>query len=116
MNTDNLSKQEIKIAHLIANGLIEKEIADELFISPATVHTHKKNIFKKLGARNIADVTRIYMLHLPKPSMVLKALLFLSIQGYILCEDLGLDMRKTSRAKTSVKVLRTKIRTKQYYL
>ena len=72
-----LSKQENKVAHLAANGLLEKEIADKLYISPKTVHTHLRNIRSRIGARNMADLTRMYILSLPKASDVLKVLLFL---------------------------------------
>ncbi|WP_298355437.1 response regulator transcription factor [Runella sp.] len=44
----NLSEREKNIIQLIANGLMEDKIAETLFISKHTVHTHKKNIFKKL--------------------------------------------------------------------
>ena len=56
-----LTERENTIASLIANGFIEKEIASKLFISIKTVHTHTKNIRKKLNAKNIADVTRTYI-------------------------------------------------------
>jgi len=44
----NLSEREKNIIQLIAYGLMEDKIAETLFISKHTVHTHKKNIFKKL--------------------------------------------------------------------
>ncbi|HCY40396.1 MAG TPA: hypothetical protein DHV48_03445 [Prolixibacteraceae bacterium] len=56
-----LSQREIQIADLIHKGYIEKEIASELNISFSTVHTHSKNIKTKMGARNIADITRIFL-------------------------------------------------------
>lgn len=56
-----LSKRENEVAALIVLGSTEKEVANKLFLSTETVHTHKKRIFKKLGARNIADLARIYI-------------------------------------------------------
>ena len=56
-----LTTQENKIAALIALGFIEKEIAAKLYISAKTVHTHTKNLRLKMGAKNIADVTRNYI-------------------------------------------------------
>jgi hypothetical protein len=44
-----LSKREIEIVKLFAQGFNENSIADQLFISPATVHNHITNIYKKLG-------------------------------------------------------------------
>lgn len=45
----SLSEREIEITTLIAKGCTSKDIADQLFISPHTVITHRKNIMKKLG-------------------------------------------------------------------
>lgn len=107
-----LTKQEEKISRCIAQGLIEKEIAEKLFISEHTVHTHYKNIRKKLGAKNIADITRIYILSLARPMDVFKvvcAAFFLSLQVHIVLFDADMDLR---RVKTSVKVLRVKTKIK----
>lgn len=49
-----LTKRELEITKLIAQGKSTKEIAQELFISPLTVDTHRKNIFSKLGIRKVA--------------------------------------------------------------
>jgi DNA-binding NarL/FixJ family response regulator len=47
---DNLlTKREIEILLLIAEGLKNHEIAERLFISPRTADTHKKNICRKLN-------------------------------------------------------------------
>ena len=54
----NLSEQEKKIIRLIINGLEEKEIAENLFISKHTVHTHKKNILRKLNLHTNADLVK----------------------------------------------------------
>lgn len=49
-----LTIKEIEILHLIAKGLTSKEIADEIFLSPRTVETHRHNILKKLNLPNSA--------------------------------------------------------------
>ncbi|MBC7893705.1 MAG: response regulator transcription factor [Sphingobacteriaceae bacterium] len=54
-----LSEQEKKIIRLTAQGQSEREIAEMLFISKHTVHTHKKNIFKKLGLHTNADLVKL---------------------------------------------------------
>lgn len=51
-----LSTREIEVVVLLCHGLINKEIADRLNISLATVITHRKNIMGKLHARTLADV------------------------------------------------------------
>lgn len=48
----HLSKRELDIIYYIVKGLSYCEIAEKLFISKLTVHTHVKNIYRKLGAKN----------------------------------------------------------------
>ena len=56
----SLSDQEKRVIRLIINGLEEKQIAEELFISKHTVHTHKKNILKKLNLHTNADLVKFF--------------------------------------------------------
>ncbi len=51
-----LTAREREIAALIARGLSNRGIADELVISPATVARHVANIFTKLGFSSRAQV------------------------------------------------------------
>jgi predicted ATPase/DNA-binding CsgD family transcriptional regulator len=51
-----LTAREREIALLIARGLSNRAIADELVISPATAARHVANIFTKLGLRSRAQV------------------------------------------------------------
>lgn len=48
----NLSKREIEVMEMIANGKKQKEIAEILVISLPTVKSHIKNIYNKLGVCN----------------------------------------------------------------
>jgi len=48
---DSLSAAERRVLRLISLGKATKEIASELFLSPATVETHRKNICTKLDLR-----------------------------------------------------------------
>lgn len=50
------SERETDILRAIAGGYTSKEIAKMLFISENTVEAHRKRLFVKLGARNIADL------------------------------------------------------------
>ena len=54
----NLTEREIEILKLIAQGMSNKEIGDQLFISHRTVDTHRTNLMKKLDVHNIAGLIR----------------------------------------------------------
>lgn len=51
-----LSGRECEILALLVNGKESKEIAATLFISPATVSTHRKNLLAKTKARNTSEM------------------------------------------------------------
>ena len=52
----SLSEREIGIVVLIAEGLTNQQIADQLFLSNHTINTHRKNIMAKLGVKNTAGI------------------------------------------------------------
>ncbi len=52
---NNLTAREIEVLELIAEGMINKEIAKQLYISEKTVKNHVSNIFRKL---NVSDRTQ----------------------------------------------------------
>lgn len=51
-----LSKREMEILPLVGKGLSSKAIAAQLAISPLTVRVHRKNILRKMKARNSHDL------------------------------------------------------------
>ena len=51
-----LTRRELEIATLVADGLSNKAIAGQLVISPATVARHVANIMLKLGVRTRAQI------------------------------------------------------------
>lgn len=51
----NLTTREVEVLDLIAEGMINKEIAQKLYISEKTVKNHVSSIFKKL---NVSDRTQ----------------------------------------------------------
>ncbi len=46
-----ITKRELEILELIAQGLSNREIAEKVFVSENTVKTHSSRVFDKLGAR-----------------------------------------------------------------
>jgi DNA-binding NarL/FixJ family response regulator len=55
-SASGLTAREQEIAQLIARGLSNRGIAEELFISPATAARHVANILAKLGLNSRAQV------------------------------------------------------------
>ena len=51
-----LSERETEVLSLYALGFTQKSVADELGISPATVHTHIKNSYRKTGFSSRQDI------------------------------------------------------------
>jgi len=48
----SLTTREKEILKLIASGKSTQQVADDLFLSPHTVHTHRKSIIKKLNIKS----------------------------------------------------------------
>ncbi len=62
-NDYELTKRETAVLVLVAKGLMNKEIADQLNVSVHTVITHRKNIMHKTGIKSVAGLTIYAMLH-----------------------------------------------------
>ena len=63
MQPNPLSDREIEVLSLVAQGHINKEIADILNISLPTVVSHRKNITEKLGMKSISALTIYAVMH-----------------------------------------------------
>lgn len=57
----SFTDREREIADLLARGLSEKEIADELHISPATVNNHTRHIREKFGLSKNTEIILLYI-------------------------------------------------------
>jgi len=55
---ERLSDRELQVFRLIGQGRSVKDIADELFLSPKTVETHKEHIKQKLNLDSSNDLLR----------------------------------------------------------
>lgn len=62
-NAESLTEREIEIVKLIAEGLLNKEIADKLNISIRTVDTHKTNIQHKLKLKSSVEIAKYAIRH-----------------------------------------------------
>lgn len=54
-----VTKRELEILTLMADGLSNKEIAERLFVSENTVKTHSSRLFEKLGARRRTQAVQV---------------------------------------------------------
>lgn len=53
-----LTEREVEILKLVAQGMTNKEVGDNLNISHRTVDTHRTNLMKKLDVTNVAGLIR----------------------------------------------------------
>ena len=58
-----LTRRELEVVQLVAEGHTSKVIAEKLFISPFTVVKHRKNIIKKLNVKNFNEVISYAISH-----------------------------------------------------
>src|SRR6266699_745607 len=59
---DELTEREVEVLHLLAMGLTNAQIAEQLTISLRTVHAHVRSIYSKLGISSRSAATR-YAIH-----------------------------------------------------
>lgn len=62
----SFSEREKQVADLLSRGYTEKEIADKLFISPATVNNHTRHIREKFGLKKNSEIIIAYIASLKK--------------------------------------------------
>ncbi len=54
-----ITKRELEILELIAEGLSNREIAERIFVSENTVKTHSSRLFDKLNARRRTQAVQL---------------------------------------------------------
>ncbi|MQA79849.1 MAG: AAA family ATPase [Streptosporangiales bacterium] len=60
---DTLTESELRVVRLVADGLTNREAADQLFLSPHTVDSHLRHSFTKLSVNNRVELTREVLAH-----------------------------------------------------
>lgn len=63
LKSDLLTKREKQIIQLVVDGLSNKEIAEQLFISIRTVDSHKNNIMQKLSLKSSVELVKYAIKH-----------------------------------------------------
>ena len=54
----HLTPRERQVLSLVAHGYTSRQIGEKLGISPRTAETHRVNIGRRLGIRNVAQMVR----------------------------------------------------------
>ncbi len=60
---DELTAREVEVLRLVAQGLTNEQVAEQLIISPRTVNTHLTSIYGKIGVSSRSAATRYAMEH-----------------------------------------------------
>jgi DNA-binding CsgD family transcriptional regulator len=55
----HITRRELEILELIAQGLSNREIAEKLYVSENTVKTHSSRVFDKLGAKRRTQAVQL---------------------------------------------------------
>ena len=60
---DELTVREVEVLRLVARGLTNEQVAEQLVISPRTVNSHLNSIYSKIGVESRTAATRYAVDH-----------------------------------------------------
>jgi two-component system response regulator FixJ len=63
LRLESLTPREREIMNRVVQGLLSKQIANELGISPRTVEVHRAHVVKKMGVGSVAQLVRVVIEH-----------------------------------------------------
>ena len=55
-DSKNISEREFDVVHMVAKGLSNKEVANQLFVTEKTVKFHLTNIYRKFQVKSRAQL------------------------------------------------------------
>jgi DNA-binding CsgD family transcriptional regulator len=58
-NWPELSDSETSVVRLVAGGATNREVAEQLYLSPHTVNAHLRHVFTKLDIRSRVELARL---------------------------------------------------------
>ncbi|MBU2966706.1 response regulator transcription factor [Amphritea sp. 2_MG-2023] len=58
-----LTKREFQVFSCLAQGHSAAQVAEDMFLSPKTVHAHRANILRKLGINNNSELVHLAIRH-----------------------------------------------------
>jgi DNA-binding CsgD family transcriptional regulator/tetratricopeptide (TPR) repeat protein len=56
-----LTQSELRVVRLVAEGMTNREVANQLYLSPHTVDSHLRHVFTKLDINGRVELTRAFM-------------------------------------------------------
>lgn len=60
-----LTRSELRVVRLVAEGLTNREVANQLWLSPHTVDSHLRHVFTKLAINGRVELTRMFLNQVP---------------------------------------------------
>ncbi len=61
--SDGLTSREVEILRLVASGLTNRQLAEQLGVSTRTVDAHLRSVYAKLGVKSRSAATRYAVEH-----------------------------------------------------